>query len=90
MAMEELTDDDVALHAAKEHKGSDKISVKEDDTLLASSNTSAGCIGPAAPLVRRHKDGEDGLKIAATAEKAVLQLREVHQRSITNFFAPSK
>ncbi|KAH7946472.1 hypothetical protein HPB49_025537 [Dermacentor silvarum] len=37
----------------------------------------------------RYEDGEDGLEIVAAAEKAILHLRKMQQRSITHFFAPS-
>ncbi|KAH7948913.1 hypothetical protein HPB49_003429 [Dermacentor silvarum] len=36
-----------------------------------------------------NEDGKDGLEIAAAAEKAVLRLRKMQQRSTTGFFVPS-
>lgn len=44
----------------------------------------------AADLLRRffgaHDDGEDGLEIAAAAEKAIIRLKKTRQKSITDFF----
>ncbi|KAH7940888.1 hypothetical protein HPB49_007574 [Dermacentor silvarum] len=37
-----------------------------------------------------YEGAEGGLEIAAAAEKAILRLRKMKQRSITDFFAPSK
>ncbi|CAN8026318.1 unnamed protein product [Ixodes persulcatus] len=45
----------------------------------------------AADLLRRffgaHDDGEDGLEIAAAAEKAIIRLKKPRQTSIMDFFA---
>ncbi|KAH8034012.1 hypothetical protein HPB51_018523 [Rhipicephalus microplus] len=34
-----------------------------------------------------HEGGEDGLNIAAAAERAIVRIRKMHQRPITDFFA---
>ncbi|KAG0432930.1 hypothetical protein HPB47_020392 [Ixodes persulcatus] len=49
--------------------------------------SSAGCGGSAAPYFGAHDDGEDGLEIAAAAEKAIIRMKKTRQTSIMDFFA---
>ncbi|KAG0425334.1 hypothetical protein HPB47_027499 [Ixodes persulcatus] len=49
--------------------------------------SSAGCGGSAALYFGAHDDGEDGLEIAAAAEKAIIRLKKTRQTSIMDFFA---
>ncbi|KAH7987827.1 hypothetical protein HPB52_025107 [Rhipicephalus sanguineus] len=41
----------------------------------------------ANPMFGAHDDGEDGLDIAAAAEKGIIRLRKTRQRSIKDFFS---
>ncbi|KAH7950830.1 hypothetical protein HPB52_002133 [Rhipicephalus sanguineus] len=52
--------------------------------------TSAQALDAADPLRRffgAHDDGEDGLDIAAAAEKAIIRLRKTRQKSIKDYFS---
>uniref|UniRef100_A0A6B0UTC1 Putative tick transposon n=1 Tax=Ixodes ricinus TaxID=34613 RepID=A0A6B0UTC1_IXORI len=40
-----------------------------------------------AAFLGAHNDGEDGLEIAAAAEKAIIRLKKTRQTSIIDFFA---
>lgn len=94
VATEELADSDYVLGAARPQEGSDDECVEDADSPPCADDvpTSSQALD-AVDLLRRyfggHEDGEDGLDIADAAERAVLRLRKMNQRSITDFFTPS-
>lgn len=92
---EELTGEDIVLAVT----GTDDTS----DDCVEDSDAPQSCAFPmptssqaldAVDLLRRYfgarKDGEDGLRFAAAAEKAVLRQRKTQQQNIMDFLDPSR
>lgn len=92
---EELTDEDIVLAVT----GTDDTS---DDDCVEDSDAPQSCAFPvptssqaldAVDLLRRYfgarEDGEDGLRFAAAAEKAVLRQRKTQQQNMDFFGSKS-
>ncbi|KAH7984434.1 hypothetical protein HPB52_020700 [Rhipicephalus sanguineus] len=93
VATEQLLDDDIVRAVNDPDETSDDDSADElaDSVPKASNVPTASEALDAVDVLRRyygaHEGGEDGMNIAAAAERAIVRIRKMQQRPITDFFA---
>ncbi|KAH7982093.1 hypothetical protein HPB52_002928 [Rhipicephalus sanguineus] len=90
---EQLLDDDIvrAVNDPDETSDDDSADERADTVPKASNVPTASEALDAVDVLRRyygaHEGGEDGMNIAAAAERAIVRIRKMQQRPITDFFA---
>ncbi|KAH7975783.1 hypothetical protein HPB52_005202 [Rhipicephalus sanguineus] len=93
VATEQLLDDDIvrAVNDPDETSDDDSADERADSVPKASNVPTASEALDAVDVLRRyygaHEGGEDGMNIAAAAERAIVRIRKMQQRPITDFFA---
>lgn len=87
VATEQLLDDDIVRAVSDRNETSDDDSVDEQETNVPTASEALDAVDVLRRYFGAHEGGEDGLNIAAAAERAIVRIRKMHQRPITDFFA---
>lgn len=87
VATEQLTDDDIVRAVNEPDESSDDESVDERENNVPTASEALDAVDVLRRYFGAHEGGEDGVNIAAAAERAIARIRKVHQRPITDFFA---
>ncbi|KAH7951817.1 hypothetical protein HPB52_013327 [Rhipicephalus sanguineus] len=86
---EQLPDDDIvrAVNDPDETSDDDSADERADSVQRADSIGGIRHGGVLRRYYGAHEGGEDGMNIAAAAERVIVRIREMQQRPITDFFA---
>lgn len=89
VVMQKLGDDDPMPAVNKGNETSDNKSVVDEpeNNVPTASEAREAVVGVLHCFFGAHEHGEDGMNIAAVAERAIFCIRKMHQHPITDFFA---
>ncbi|KAH6933766.1 hypothetical protein HPB50_018211 [Hyalomma asiaticum] len=82
-ATEQLPDDDIVHAVNHPDETSDDDSVDEWATNTPTASEALDAVNVLHHYLGAHEGGEDGLNIAAAAERAIVRTRKMHERPIT-------
>ncbi|KAH7939451.1 hypothetical protein HPB52_012706 [Rhipicephalus sanguineus] len=87
VATEQLPDDDIVRAVNDLDETSNDDSADERKTNVPTASEALDVVDVLRRYYGTHEGNEDGMNIAAAAERAIVRIRKMQQRPITDFFA---